>query len=219
MPFRNKQVPFWVVTFLLVFGMAVRAASDKGATILALARLRSDGADAFFSTITHLGDALPYWITGICLLMVRIRYALTVGLLGLITLVVTGMLKTSFGHPRPYTWFGSEDLLHLLTPVEGTALYDAYNSFPSGHSLAAFTLFVFLALIAHRIWLQVLCVAIATAVGISRMYLQLHFLEDVLFGALCGTLLATMGYYLQERHLAAFRRLDTALLRVRPTRD
>lgn len=195
--------------------MSVRLATQKGDTILALDRIHSPELDVFFVTFTHLGDALPYWAFSILLLFVRVRYALTTALLGISTLPVTGSLKAAFGHPRPYTWFGEADLLHLLTPVERITLYDAFNSFPSGHTLAAFTLFTFLALIAPRIWQQVACITIAVFVGISRMYLHFHFLEDVLFGALCGTVLAVAGYSLQDRYLRPLQKLDRPLFNLR----
>jgi undecaprenyl-diphosphatase len=59
-------------------------------------------------------------------------------------------------------------------------------SFPSGHTTAAFCIAVMIALtIPH---LSVIAISIAIAVGISRMYLGVHFPSDVLVGMLLGSI-------------------------------
>lgn len=66
-------------------------------------------------------------------------------------------------------------------------------SFPSGHSMAAMTFYGLLAYLAYRYgpqgYQRVLCLLpclLIVAVGLSRIYLGVHFASDVLAGYLAG---------------------------------
>ncbi len=74
-----------------------------------------------------------------------------------------------------------------------------HQSFPSGHSMAAWALFVFLALIVARPWVSAVALLAAVSVSLSRVYLMVHFLQDVVAGAAIGTVLAIIAFYLHER--------------------
>lgn len=67
------------------------------------------------------------------------------------------------------------------------------SSYPSGHTAAAFALYVSLLLLAREIdraWLRtvitVACLVIPTAVAFSRLYRGMHHLTDVIVGVLLG---------------------------------
>ncbi len=77
-------------------------------------------------------------------------------------------------------------------------------SFPSGHSaaIAAFGIFVTYVLVRERIgrdtlWV-LLCASIVFLVGLSRLYLDEHFLSDVLNGYVVGVLWAITGIFAAE---------------------
>ncbi len=97
------------------------------------------------------------------------------------TLVLDLTLKYSFARLRPLPFFG---------PIPHTP------SFPSGHALFSFCFYGVLAgLLAHRIevrhWQALIWVAAAVlvaAIGLSRIYLGVHYPSDVLAGYLTGTL-------------------------------
>ena len=60
-----------------------------------------------------------------------------------------------------------------------------FNSFPSGHTTAAFAFFCALSILARKHpLLQSLFFLLAAGVAYSRMYLSQHFLADVLAGSL-----------------------------------
>jgi membrane-associated phospholipid phosphatase len=82
----------------------------------------------------------------------------------------------------------------LPETVPEVHLRRAMNSFPSGHTSAAFSLFICLALITPRKWAP-LWVVSAWAVAYSRIYLSQHFLEDVLLGSVIG-LFSTIAIYM-----------------------
>ncbi|MBN2404335.1 MAG: phosphatase PAP2 family protein [Coriobacteriia bacterium] len=83
------------------------------------------------------------------------------------------------------------------------AIPDSY-SFPSGHAVAATAFFGVLGFIAligeHRLRRSALIVALCTlmvlSVGISRVYLGVHFLGDVVGGWLLGAAWVTMMIFL-----------------------
>jgi len=93
--------------------------------------------------------------------------------------IVTDALKYLFGRARPplflddgiygFTWFASKDL---------------YNSFPSGHTTRAFAVCAALAILFRRY--AALFIAIATLVGLSRIFALRHYPSDVLAGAFVG---------------------------------
>jgi len=70
-----------------------------------------------------------------------------------------------------------------------------YHSFPSGHSMAAWALFTLMAVHIKKTWFSILALFLATSVSISRVYLMVHFLQDVVAGAMIGFSLGYAVYY------------------------
>jgi undecaprenyl-diphosphatase len=89
--------------------------------------------------------------------------------------IVAHVLKEAFDRPRPPV---AEPGLGSLTPLPDNP------SFPSGHSATAFAAATAVAILSPR--LRPAALAIAAAVGLSRIYLRVHFPLDVLAGALIG---------------------------------
>lgn len=104
---------------------------------------------------------------------------LRLGLYLMTSLGINSAFKLLFHAPRPY-WY--------------TAQVKAYASeasfgIPSGHAQNAMILWVALAFNLKRAWLWVLSILIILIIGISRMYLGVHFPTDALAGWLIGFLL------------------------------
>lgn len=102
---------------------------------------------------------------------------LTVSMAGALALDVA--LKYAFHRPRPQPFFGAQ--LHSY-------------SFPSGHALCSFCFYAVLAgLIADRvrsfplrIAVGIVAAALVIAIGISRIYLGMHYPSDVIAGYLAA---------------------------------
>lgn len=111
-------------------------------------------------------------------------------------IVVDLVMKPAFCRDRP---FSVEDF-ELLVPAP------ADWSFPSGHTAYAFA-GATAVLIHDRRWG---CVAIVYAVlmGVSRMYLCVHWPTDVIAGALIGTAVAFLAVWFMSRWIPYFRDLD-----------
>jgi undecaprenyl-diphosphatase len=84
------------------------------------------------------------------------------------------ILKHHFHRPRPEPFF------NLPTP-------DSF-SFPSGHALMSTVFYVTLAIImTGKPALLAAALALATCIGLSRIYLGVHYPTDVLAGFIAGT--------------------------------
>lgn len=91
------------------------------------------------------------------------------------------------GLPRPFEFYSQKGI--LIQVVEGVKVHH-FNTFPSGHTLTAFSA-AFLVLYMYPKTtrpLQMLLVLLAATCGLSRVVLAQHWPLDVLGGMLLGTL-------------------------------
>ena len=164
----------------------------------------------FWSVVSTVGDGPAILVLGsgvAALLLLRKRFLLLAGwaaaLLG--GMALNGALKLAFHRPRPET---QTDFLESFS-----------WSFPSGHafeSLIAYGMLAYLIVVEFEMQRPLravvigACWAIVIAIGISRLYLGVHYFSDVLGGfAVGGAWLSTCILALE-----AVRRRGTA---ARPT--
>lgn len=90
------------------------------------------------------------------------------------------LLKIVFRHPRPF---------QALEGVEGKRLATAGGySFPSGHTQNAATFYFSAASYLRKAWLIPIVFVIVLMIALSRLYLGVHWPQDVAFGFLIGFL-------------------------------
>lgn len=145
--------------------------------------------DRFFRLVTRSGDARAYFIIGTAILLLGGRCGenmvlASVAAFGFELLVYKG-LKLIFRRSRPF------DSHREITSL--VAAPDRY-SFPSGHTAAAFVSASLLAVSAPALYLPAF--GWATLIGISRIYLGVHYPSDVLAGLALGLLSAHVGLVL-----------------------
>jgi membrane-associated phospholipid phosphatase len=191
---------FYPFAVLMLIAGGLLAFIHTGDAILFFSDHRSYWGDLFFRYATYLGEGGLFVPATLAVLLVRHRYALVMPLLAASVSLVTQSAKMLFAHPRPYTFFRDSNMLSSVIPVEGVHMHSGWNSFPSGHSTAAFALYAFLALcLPRKAWSGFFLLILAVLAGLSRIYLVQHFLEDVFMGAALGAVLALFWYLLSFR--------------------
>lgn len=145
--------------------------------------------DSFVAWYSYLGR--PIIVLGVCIplvLLVSRKYHLyrAGGFLILIFLAdaCTGFLKIFFDRARPFIRFEQELASNAMRLVDQFGIPDS-PAFPSGHTLLAFAVVVYF----HRLFGPSVRPFYAWAVlmGVSRIYLGVHFPADIVAGALLGT--------------------------------
>ena len=146
----------------------------------------------FWEFLSYFGD-LTFWLgvaTGSLLvysfLPKRARHYLHWVLFGVLPAVVISYtvtlgLKLLFQIPRPCSG--------LLCPTD--------YSFPSGHATVIFAAMTLLFFVTKDRKAKVVYLVFASLVGLSRFFLGLHRIEDVIVGALIGI---AVGYITYHNH-------------------
>ncbi len=191
---------FACFALFLVVGAILLLTINQGDEIFYFSERRTVFGDLFFRYGTRLGEGAGFVIVALVFLFVRFRTAMYVPLLGMIVMITSNVTKKLFAHPRPWLYFQQLNMTDQLHLVEGVHINGGTNAFPSGHTMAAFALYAFLAFILPKKqgWAVVLFL-VALLVGISRIYLVQHFLKDVYLGAIIGVIIAIIFYYFHER--------------------
>lgn len=142
-------------------------------------RMKNPFLDKFMYRITDLGGAIFTTLFSSSLVILGDNKMRMIGLEALAVLalsqIVVHSLKVLLGRERPYKMIQQ---LHTF----GIDLKD--YSFPSGHTTASFSIATVLALNFPNVWLLTYLYAIT--IGISRIYLGVHYPSDVLAGITLG---------------------------------
>lgn len=155
-----------------------------GRLLVAIQGLHTAWLDPIVSAYTRLGDAGIFFIA---LSLVMLLYkptrragALALGAMLLGLLVTNVTIKPLISRPRPWLdW----PIIPLVTERDP-------NSFPSGHTCAAFAAGLSWARALPWRWGRLAAVVLAVLMGLSRLYVGVHYPSDVLAGALIGSLCA-----------------------------
>jgi len=143
-----------------------------------LESIRVPGLNEFMLAVTYFGDELAFLVTALILFWCVDKrqgyYVLAVGFFGTLS---NQFLKITCRVPRP--WVQDPEFTILEQAREAATGY----SFPSGHSSNAVGTFGAIANSTANKLLRVLCIAVMILVPLSRMYIGVHTLSDVLVGA------------------------------------
>lgn len=160
-------------------------ALDGGILLWIQEFVRAAFLDPVVAFYTQLGDSGLLWIS-LSLLMLCFKRTRKAGLLGLLSLALGALftnviLKHLVARPRP--WLTVEGLRYVIFEPDP-------NSFPSGHTCAAFAAAGAWFRALDRRWMGATGLTLAALMGLSRLYVGVHFPSDVLVGALVGLLAA-----------------------------
>ena len=148
--------------------------------------------------ISLLGKAgIALIVLSLVLLVIRkTRRFGTAMILGLAigAVVVNLWLKVVVARPRPYADING--FYYPLWQMMGSHTESDY-SFPSGHTNAAFACMVPAFLLGKKSW-SWLCLLFAFLMGVSRIYLVVHYPSDVLGGLIMGTFAGLLGVLIMK---------------------
>jgi membrane-associated phospholipid phosphatase len=151
---------------------------ESGLRLVQALQVYSPGLDGVMAFLSFLGTIAFY------ILMVPFVYWTIDRRLGirlfqilLVALTLDLALKLVLHSPRPY-WIGSVKIL-AEEPTYGN---------PSGHAILSFSVWVYLAFYIKKTWFWITAVTLVFFIGLSRVYLGVHFPHDVLVGWLLGVL-------------------------------
>ncbi|WP_071130245.1 phosphatase PAP2 family protein [Enterococcus timonensis] len=165
-----------------------------------------DAVTTFFKWITQFANPVPLSIITAAFMLFFLLQKEYIATLWLGFNIVVGaglvnhLLKLVYQRPRP-------DLVHLVTE---TSL-----SFPSGHATGSLLLFGTLAILAPKIssnhylqrTLQIFFGVVILLIGLSRIYLGVHYPSDIIGGYLFGAtwLCATYPLYYRYAFIERFK--------------
>jgi membrane-associated phospholipid phosphatase len=203
---KGQELPYYITIgiALVIFGVALNifielteelAENELGkfddAVSSFVVSFRSESLTPFFRFMTEVGDRFAYIVITIALgayLFLRHKNWKFIGQTVLVLLLSTLtniLLKSVINRQRP----SHEHLVQVTT-----------LSFPSGHSMSAMAFYGFLTYLTvvskipltFKIMLVILLVLTILSVGISRIYLGVHFPSDVAAGFVGGLIFSML---------------------------
>ncbi len=163
-----------------------------------VAQFQSPGLTRFMQAFTFFGShefLIPanLFIIGIAYYVAKNKwFSIKMLAVALSSLVIIFALKLLFSRSRP--------LMPLLGPASG-------YSFPSGHAFMSFTFFGMVIYLVHKnvhqLWLRILLMiilfSITFLIGLSRIYLRVHYATDVLAGFCLGVMWLVLSLWILHR--------------------
>jgi membrane-associated phospholipid phosphatase len=182
------HIPRLTVPFVIASGVAVALAwrfADAPVTAFA-ERIESDRLENVIRIFNRLGGGMNpamivlfFFVAGVVYLERRwIEHAVAMALGGLAAGAVAQAVKYAVARARPELWLGPSVRAHVAA------------SFPSGHTIAAFSLAGVLLFASRSRALRAVALILALGVGCARILAFRHWTSDVLASALLALLAA-----------------------------
>jgi membrane-associated phospholipid phosphatase len=177
-------------SLLFVFALIIKILYTKEEIYFFVNGLHFPAGDIFFKYMTELGSSITALSIMLILLFVSYRAFLVMVSSQIITFAINNVVKNAVGAPRPKLYF--TDSPHTIYYVPDVEVLSNHFSFPSGHTVCAFTMAVVLTYISPRRIYGLFYFLLAVLVAYSRMYLSQHFFEDVTAGSFEAVVVVTL---------------------------
>jgi len=150
-------------------------------------------ADFLFKYLTNVGDGVAVALFILILLFFSYRSTIALAFSTLFSTIVLLTLKEIIFKDVDRPLLAFTKLGQQLYLVPGVDVHTSY-SFPSGHTISAFSVFLIFALLAKNNYLKLFFFICAFSIGYSRIYLSQHFLIDVFCGSLIGVFFSSISF-------------------------
>lgn len=193
--FRRYSIYYVTAFLLIIVGLVLLLVLPKGGLVLFLDANSTPALDVIFNWLTKGGEHYMGIVVLLLLLaFVPRRYIMIYAVSIVLSLLVSQGLKH-----QVFPNEGRPSSVHTkLHDIDGLERH-ANNSFPSGHTTAAFTFFTLLAISLRKKWVQFVAPIFAASVGVSRVYLGQHYLSDIVAGAVLGIFIVSIVVYVFDR--------------------
>ena len=187
---KNKKINLLVAVILMMFFIIITAlvvtdniAWFDDSVYNFIIGLRSNPLDFILKTITRLGDTVVIMIIVVLtLIILNKRERVILGSSTIITVTLNQTIKHILQRPRP-------DHLRLIK--------QGGFSYPSGHSMIAVCVYGIMIYLINKkvqnktlkIALSILLTILILSIGISRIYVGVHYPSDVLGGFILSTVI------------------------------
>lgn len=170
-------VLFFIVMLLVVFG---KTSSFDWMIYDAIISCRNDFFDFYFTTVTKFANtSIIVLVVILFVIIARNRHALFLVVSSIDCFLLTIIFKHLIGRSRP---------------TELKLIEQGGYSFPSGHTMFAVCVYGYLFYLAItkiknkilRYTVSILLLLVILSIGVSRIYVGVHFASDVLAGYLLG---------------------------------
>ncbi|MEA3308921.1 MAG: phosphatase PAP2 family protein [Chloroflexota bacterium] len=179
--------------------------------LLAIENFRTALLDLIFPIITDFGGEKGYLII-LAVVYWSVNKSIGEGLAYsyLFTATLNSWLKALWQIPRPDSTALEEtlnraDISDRLQPL----LHESSPSFPSGHTQGAFAAWGYMAARFQRTWFWIAASIIATLIAFSRMYVGVHFPQDILAGFAVAVGYLLLWLWLEPRVQAQLDKMST----------
>ena len=189
-----RRVKWLLVPYLVVLCacLLIKLTFTREQIYFTVNGLNNPAADFLAPFATDLGNGWFAVIIAAILTLFSYRKAFIVATAYAVTSISAQILKFIFDAPRPKLYF--KDQLSRIHFVKGVEML-SFHSFPSGHTVTAFSLAVLFAYWSKNKAWAALFLLYAVIVGYSRMYLSEHFFEDVTAGSVIGVVVTVIWLY------------------------
>ncbi len=150
--------------------------------------------DFFFDGVSILGEEYFYiMVLGLVYWVLNKRLGEFLGITLGASITFNNVAKNIFSHPRPFEAYPDE----VTNKRPGTA---TGHSMPSGHVQGSASVFFAFAFYLKKRYLFIIASIITILMMFSRMYLGVHYIQDVVAGAVIAILIAFVMHYFSRKY-------------------
>lgn len=192
---KNEYFFFLFFLFLIIGGIIILWIPKEEISIFINSH-HNNFFDRLFYYLTALGNGWFY----VVVIMMFVFYKFYYSLIGIVSFALTSSIAQFLKNfifddsDRPRKLLEKIQELHFVKDVE----VHFSNSFPSGHSVTAFSVFCLLSLFVKNKKWGIVFLIMAILIGFSRIYLVQHFITDVYAGSFIGIIVTVIVFYYFE---------------------